>query len=166
MPRNNSSRTSRLALRPSVELTLDPSRWAALKELTETLGMEPSQLVSVWVKNAIDRVGAMQLVSDATPKVSAQRRTQRRPGQGIATGKHNTSLHDEILAVLNERGGQMAVGEIAEAIRRRKRYQPRRGGAITTQAVSSRLANPQYRSLFERNGRLVSAGPVAQAPEA
>jgi hypothetical protein len=69
------------------------------------------------------------------------------------------TLHEEILAVLNERQTPMTVAQIAEAIRRRDLYQPPRSGRpVSPQLISSRLSNPNYRSLFQRTGRLIGAG--------
>jgi hypothetical protein len=65
------------------------------------------------------------------------------------------ALHDEMIAVLRERG-PMTARELAGAIAERGRYAPPRSGKTLDAAmVSQRVSNPTYRSRFTRNeGRI------------
>lgn len=71
-----------------------------------------------------------------------------------AMGPH-PKLHDEILAVLHESDAPLTSEAIANAVTRRGRYRPRSGHAISPAAISGRIANPRYRGLFHRDGRLI-----------
>jgi hypothetical protein len=73
-----------------------------------------------------------------------------------AAASTRESLHSEIVAVLRDRGEPLSAAEIAQAIRSRGRYHPPRSGSITGAAVSRRIANPYYKTLFERSGRRVT----------
>lgn len=65
------------------------------------------------------------------------------------------ALHDEMIAVLAERG-PMPAGELAAAVAERGRYQPPRSGKpLDAAMVSQRVSNPVYRARFSRNeGRI------------
>jgi hypothetical protein len=65
------------------------------------------------------------------------------------------ALHDEMIAILSERG-PMTAAELAGAITERGRYAPPRSGkALDAATVSQRVSNPTYRSRFVRNqGRI------------
>jgi len=64
-------------------------------------------------------------------------------------------LHDEIIAVIAERG-PLRAAEIATAVTERGRYvAPRSGKKLDAAAVNSRVSNPVYRSRFTRSdGRI------------
>lgn len=78
----------------------------------------------------------------------ARRVTARPSGSRVA-------LHDEMIAVLAERG-PMTAGELAAAVAERGRYQPPRSGKpLDAAMVSQRVSNPVYRARFTRNeGRI------------
>jgi hypothetical protein len=60
-------------------------------------------------------------------------------------------LHEEIAAVLAERG-PMSAGELATAVTERGIYAPPRSGKpLDATAVSVRVSNPRYRSRFTRS---------------
>ncbi len=86
----------------------------------------------------------------------------RRPVKRIAASPSagRVALHDEMMAVLAERG-PMSAGELAAAISERGRYAPPRSGKTLDAAmVSQRVSNPTYRSRFVRNeGRIGLAEP-------
>lgn len=65
------------------------------------------------------------------------------------------ALHDEMIAVISERG-PMTAGELAAVISERGRYAPPRSGRpIDAAMVSQRASNPTYRSRFlRREGRI------------
>jgi hypothetical protein len=72
-----------------------------------------------------------------------------------AAPSERVALHDEMIALIRERG-PMTAGELAEAITERGRYAPPRSGkAIDAAMVSQRVSNPTYRSRFTRSdGRI------------
>jgi hypothetical protein len=60
-------------------------------------------------------------------------------------------LHEEIVAILAERG-PLSAGELATAVTERGIYAPPRSGKpLDATAVSVRVSNPRYRSRFTRN---------------
>lgn len=64
-------------------------------------------------------------------------------------------LHDEMIAVIGERG-PLSAAELAHAITERGRYVPPRSGKpLDAAMVSQRVSNPTYRSRFRRSeGRI------------
>lgn len=66
-------------------------------------------------------------------------------------------LHDEILAILGEAGRPLSASEIAARVNARGVYRTRDGGVVDTSVISGRVAHPQYRDLFRREGRLIRA---------
>jgi hypothetical protein len=93
-----------------------------------------------------------RLVDEApTPNAPAPvRRTRRR--RTAATPGERIALHDEIIAVIRERGA-MTAAQLAAAIKERGRYQaPRSARPLDAAIVNSRVSNPVYRSRFRREG--------------
>ena len=82
------------------------------------------------------------------PAPKARRRgSARSKGAGCA----RVALHDEIAAVITERGPQTAA-ELATLVTERGRYRPpRRIKPLDAAAVNARVSNPTYRSRFVRN---------------
>ena len=78
----------------------------------------------------------------------ASRRVSAAPSERVA-------LHDEMIAVIRERG-PMTASELATVISERGRYTPPRSGkSLDAAMVSQRVSNPVYRSRFVRNeGRI------------
>ena len=82
----------------------------------------------------------------------------REPASNVVTAAPSVdrvALHDEMIAILSERG-PMTAAELAGAISERGRYAPPRSGkALDAATVSQRVSNPTYRSRFVRNeGRI------------
>jgi hypothetical protein len=71
------------------------------------------------------------------------------------------ALHDEMIAVLSERG-PMTAGDLAAAVAERGRYLPPRSGKpLDAAMISQRVSNPTYRPRFTRNaGRIGLADPA------
>lgn len=90
--------------------------------------------------------------SASTP--AATRKAKRASGKNPAV-----PLHEEIAAVLAERG-PLSAAELAEAVTARGIYAPPRSGKpLDATAVSVRVSNPRYRSRFTRGeGRIGLAG--------
>jgi len=87
---------------------------------------------------------------DPQPQPSKRPRTTVEAPTG-----ERVALHDEMIAVLTERG-PMSAAELAGAVTDRGRYSPPRSGKpIDAAMVSQRVSNPTYRSRFVRNeGRI------------
>lgn len=86
----------------------------------------------------------------------ARRRTARKVA---AAPRERIALHDEMIAVLAERG-PMTAAELAAAVVERGRYSPPRSGKpLDAAMISQRVSNPTYRSRFTRaDGRIGLAG--------
>jgi hypothetical protein len=101
--------------------------------------------------------------SSSQPQEAPRRRRGRPPkaanaGVGSAATRAAASrnghvgLHDEIIAVIRERGPSTAA-ELATAIKERGRYQPPRSAKpLDAATVNSRVSNPVYRARFRRAG--------------
>lgn len=86
-----------------------------------------------------------------TPEPEASKGRRRASAAPAA----KVALHDEMIAVISERG-PMTASELATAISDRGRYAPPRSGRpIDAAMVSQRASNPTYRSRFlRREGRI------------
>jgi hypothetical protein len=81
--------------------------------------------------------------------------TMKRRPPAAAAGEAHVPLHEEIIAVIAERGPSTAA-EIAEAILERDRYHaPRSSRPLDAATVNSRVSNPVYRARFVRAGRRI-----------
>lgn len=150
-----------------VRIGLDGRRYRMLERLAADIDVTADQLAAFWLRDRIDvAAGASHLMRVAEDLVDiraslahlAARRTRSTGRPAGATGAHRRrgSLHSEIVTVLEQHGEPMTAAEIADAIRQRDAYRaPRSGHPITGAAVSRRIANPYYQSLFERRGRRV-----------
>ena len=89
---------------------------------------------------------------DATEPPAAEATTKR--VSAAPSGDH-VALHDEMIAVIRERG-PLSAGEIAAAVAERGRYAPPRSKKpLDAAMVSQRVSNPTYRKLFTRaEGRI------------
>lgn len=108
---------------------------------------------------------------EVSPSETAPRPRRGRPpksASGSTTGRKAkrargknpaVPLHEEIAAVLAERG-PLSAAELADAVTERGIYAPPRSGkALDATAVSVRVSNPRYRSRFTRqDGRIGLAG--------
>lgn len=81
---------------------------------------------------------------------AASTTARRSSAKSRAGAASKVALHDEILAVIAERGPQTAA-ELAGAIAERGRYHPPRSAKpLDAAAVNARVSNPTYRSRFVR----------------
>lgn len=77
-------------------------------------------------------------------------RTTRRKRASAAPSDGHVGLHDEMIAVLKERG-PMTAAELAAVVAERGRYAPPRSKKpLDAAMVSQRVSNPTYRSRFTR----------------
>jgi len=89
------------------------------------------------------------------PKSAGVQAAAARSARAAASRDGHVGLHDEIIAVIRERGPCTAA-ELASAIRERGRYQPPRSAKpLDAATVNSRVSNPVYRARFRRaEGRI------------
>jgi len=89
------------------------------------------------------------------PRASRGQAAAARSARAAASRNGHVGLHDEIIAVIRERGPSTAA-ELATAIRERGRYQPPRSAKpLDAATVNSRVSNPVYRARFRRaEGRI------------
>jgi hypothetical protein len=97
-------------------------------------------------------------VQEATPPSEEPAAKARRPSAkrvSAAPAGERVALHEEMIAVLAERG-PMTAADLAVAVSERGRYAPPRSGKqIDAAMISQRVSNPAYRSRFTRNeGRI------------
>jgi hypothetical protein len=89
-------------------------------------------------------------IGSAAPTRTRRPRTPRASGAGS-----RVALHDEIAAVIAERGPQTAT-ELAAAIAERGRYHaPRSARPLDAAIVNARVSNPKYRPRFVRRARRI-----------
>lgn len=69
------------------------------------------------------------------------------------TDDRSITFHEEIQAILSEKGNLMATKEIAEEVNRRGNYHKKDGSAVTDYQVHGRTKN--YDTLFTCDGRVV-----------
>ena len=93
--------------------------------------------------------------NEAEPSTPVAPTRRRGTSVSAAPSGERVALHDEMIAVLRDRG-PMTAAELAGAITERGRYAPPRSGkALDAAMVSQRVSNPTYRSRFTReNGRI------------
>lgn len=84
-----------------------------------------------------------------------KRRARTRTKVTAKPSAERVALHDEIIAVLTERG-PLPAADIATAILERGRYVPPRSGKpLDAATVNARISNPTYRARFTRSeGRI------------
>ena len=99
-------------------------------------------------------------IAEAKPKAPPTGKRRGRPPKAAsarpAAGKTpRVPLHDEIAAVIAERGA-LTAGELATAIVERGRYTaPRSAKPMDSTTINARVSNPIYRSRFVRDkGRI------------
>lgn len=93
---------------------------------------------------------------EAEAKPARRTRTKR----VSAAPRERVALHDEIIAVLRERG-PMTAAELAAAISERGRYTPPRSGKpLDAAMVSQRVSNPTYRARFVREGGRIGLAEI------
>lgn len=86
-----------------------------------------------------------------------------RPKRVSATpATERVALHDEMIAVLAERG-PMTAGDLAAAVAQRGRYAPPRSGKpLDAAMISQRVSNPTYRARFTRNEGRIGLAQTAE----
>jgi hypothetical protein len=98
--------------------------------------------------------------AEAPPETPEQKPTRTRKKRVAASPRERVALHDEMIAVIRERG-PMTAGDLAVAINERGRYAPPRSGKpLDAAMVSQRVSNPTYRSRFTRDGGRIGLAEI------
>jgi len=109
---------------------------------------------------AISRSEPATAAADAPASDEPKRRGSPKRASAAPSGER-VALHDEMIAIIRERG-PMQAAELAAVIVERGRYAvPRSGKPLDAKTVSQRVSNPTYRSRFVR-----SEGRIGLADEA
>ena len=89
------------------------------------------------------------------PKAEKAEKPAKRKRASAAPSGEKVALHDEMIAVIRERG-PLPAAELAAAVVERGRYAPPRSTKpLDATMVSQRVSNPTYRKLFTRaEGRI------------
>ncbi len=95
-------------------------------------------------------------VTQGAPTEPAPAPTSKQPAKrkraSVAPSGQHVALHDEMIAVLRERG-PLSAADLAAAVVERGRYAPPRSKKpLDAAMVSQRVSNPTYRKLFTRAG--------------
>lgn len=135
-------------MEPRVEAVPEPRVEAVPEPAPEPAAAEAGEEEAPETKADEPRPTEEITAPEATPRKRAARVTASPSGPRVA-------LHDEMIAVLAERG-PMSAAELAAAVAERGRYQPPRSGKpLDAAMVSQRVSNPVYRGRFTRNeGRI------------
>ena len=98
------------------------------------------------IREAAPSMPAKSEPAPQTPQSAKRKRVSAAP-----TGEH-VALHDEMIAVIRERG-PLSAADLAAAVVERGRYAPPRSKKpLDAAMVSQRVSNPTYRPLFTRAG--------------
>ncbi len=146
-------------VRQWVEERLDASRGLDTPAATESVATRLDELAARIT--ALEALGGSSAKAPPAPgegptKPDAPKRARRSSKAASAAPKgERVALHDEMIAVLRERG-PMSAGDLASVVAERGRYAPPRSGKpIDAAMISQRVSNPTYRSRFVRNeGRI------------
>jgi hypothetical protein len=124
---------------------------ARLEELTARVAALESASATPPSQSTPDPTASNERVDAPAPK---PRGRPRKSASATPSGPR-VGLHDEMIAVIGERG-PLSAAELAQAIVERGRYLPPRSGKpLDAAMVSQRVSNPTYRSRFTRSeGRI------------
>jgi len=145
-------------------LTALTERVAALEASAAATSASPSSPASTSQPVTMDTSAESPSANGDRPKRPAKPAKPAKGARAGGTAKNRVAakpsgkrvaLHDEIIAVVTERGPTPAA-EIAAAIVKRGRYQPPRSGKpLDAATVNARISNPTYRGRFTRSeGRI------------
>jgi hypothetical protein len=141
---------------PGAGAAADSAELAALSARVDELAQRLDALAAPAPALPVEATVAPKSAETATPK------RRGRPPKAAAETRRSTSaaagrvpLHEEIIAVISERG-PMTAGDLAAAIKERGRYtSPRSAKPFDATTVNARVSNPVYRSRFTRDkGRI------------
>ena len=117
--------------------------------------VEPMAEAVIPVRRGPGRPRKTAPTAETAPPAKPQKRAARKAVKRVAGRKAKRPLHDEIAAVIADRGPQTAA-ELAAAIVERGNYAPPRSAKpLDAASVNARVSNPKYRPRFvRREGRI------------
>jgi hypothetical protein len=119
----------------------------------------PQEPAAAGPTEPIDESGEPEAAPPAQPGQPAPKRA-RAPKRVAASPRERVALHDEMIAVIRDRG-PLTAGDLAAAITERGRYAPPRSGKpLDAAMVSQRVSNPTYRSRFTREGGRIGLAEI------
>ncbi len=123
---------------------------------------EPAAAAGAAAAEQPDQPGATSASSATPDEAPEQPSSSTTQSRRVSAKPARVGLHDEMIAVLADRG-PMAAAELAAAISERGRYTPPRSGRqLDAAMISQRASNPTYRARFQRReGRI---GLAEEAP--
>jgi hypothetical protein len=141
-----------LSLLESLTARVEALERGATAQQDEPVALEVSPMPGADEAPVTDEAVATEPDPDQSGPAVARR---RRNAVSATPTAPRVALHDEMIAVLRERG-PLTAAELAGAIAERGRYAPPRSGKpLDAAMVSQRVSNPTYRSRFVRNeGRI------------
>jgi hypothetical protein len=120
------------------------ARLAALEAAAGTTAAAPTSEPARQAEAAKD-------APEPAPASEPEQPAKRKRASAAPSGEH-VALHDEMIAVLRERG-PLSAADLAAAVVERGRYAPPRSKKpLDAAMVSQRVSNPTYRKLFTRAG--------------
>ena len=102
----------------------------------------------------VRQAASQDVPAEPAPAPTKKQPAKRKRASAAPSGGH-VALHDEMMAVLRERG-PLSAADLAAAVAERGRYAPpRTKKPLDAAMVSQRVSNPTYRKLFARaEGRI------------
>jgi hypothetical protein len=130
------------------------ARLAALEAGSGMTAPQPAERASEAPRVAPEPPMPEAATEPAAPEPKAEKPAKRRRASAAPSGE-KVALHDEMIAVLRERG-PLPAADLAAAVVERGRYAPPRSKKpLDAAMVSQRVSNPTYRKLFRRaEGRI------------
>jgi hypothetical protein len=148
----------------SVAAAAAPAALAELSKRVDELARRLDELAAGGTPATNGSAPAPKPATDAPTAVAPPKRRPGRPRKAAPTegasgaeppAAPRIPLHEEIAAVIGERG-PLTAAEIASAIVERGRYQaPRSSKPLDAATVNSRVSNPAYRARFQRDGHRI-----------
>ena len=130
------------------------ARLAALEAASGVTAPQSAEPASEASRAAPETRPEVAATEPAAPEPKAEKPAKRRRASAAPSGE-KVALHDEMIAVLRERG-PLPAADLAAAVVERGRYAPPRSRKpLDAAMVSQRVSNPTYRKLFTRaEGRI------------
>jgi hypothetical protein len=133
---------------------------APVQQAAPAAGEEAAPVEEAAAEDVVAKDETPDLAAEAPPEAPEPKPTRPRKKRVAASPRERVALHDEMIAVIRERG-PMTAGDLAAAINERGRYAPPRSGKpLDAAMVSQRVSNPTYRSRFTRDGGRIGLAEI------
>lgn len=130
------------------------ARLAALEAASGMTAPQPAEQAPK-ASSAVPEARPEAPATESSSPVPKAEKPPKRKRVSAAPSSEKVALHDEMIAVLRERG-PLPASDLASAVAERGRYAPPRSKKpLDAAMVSQRVSNPTYRKLFTRaEGRI------------